>query len=147
MSREIRPVALDWEHPRDGDRTYSDGSIRYFPLHSREDLLFRIQDQEENPGDYDGDEEINLDDYMPELPEGTPYGWQMYETVTEGSPISPIFTTKDELAEWLASPDAGQEQVSQAAARAFVADGWAPTFIDRGNGLLTGVESAGRDSR
>lgn len=28
-------------------------------------------------------------------------GWQMWETTSEGSPISPVFKTKEELAHWL----------------------------------------------
>lgn len=147
MGREIRPVALDWEHPRDGDRTYSDGSVRYIPLHSREDLRRRIEWRDEHPDDEDEQEPIDPDEYMPEIPEGTPYGWQMYETVTEGSPISPIFGTKDELAEWLASPAAGRDRVPEAAARAFVADGWAPSGVSVGGTFMTGVQAAGRDSR
>lgn len=141
MGRELRPVTLDWEHPCAGG-TYSDGSPRYIPLHSREDLLHHIEYSQKYPEDYpDG---IDPDDYMPEIPEGTPYGWQMYETVSEGSPISPIFKTKDELADWLASPAAGREQVSPAAARAFVADGWAPSFVSMGGNFMSGVEASAR---
>lgn len=33
-------------------------------------------------------------------PEGD--GWQMWETTSEGSPISPVFATPEELAEWCA---------------------------------------------
>lgn len=29
-------------------------------------------------------------------------GWQMWETTSEGSPISPVFPSKDDLAFWLA---------------------------------------------
>lgn len=35
--REVRPVKIGWEHPRDPG-TYSDGSPRYRPLFSRADL-------------------------------------------------------------------------------------------------------------
>lgn len=35
-----------------------------------------------------------------EPPEGP--GWQMWETVSEGSPISPVFETPEELANWCA---------------------------------------------
>ena len=34
------------------------------------------------------------------------YGWQMWETVSEGSPISPVCDTPKELAHWLADNDA-----------------------------------------
>jgi len=35
-----------------------------------------------------------------ELPEGP--SWQMWENTSEGSPISPVFDTPEELARWLA---------------------------------------------
>jgi hypothetical protein len=110
MSREVRPVALDWEHPR-LPGTYSDGSPRYRGLCSRDDLRFRLEWNAEHPDSEDAKEPVDLDEYMPEIPEGTPYGWQMYETVSEGSPISPVCATKDELAAWLSSPAAGRNRV------------------------------------
>lgn len=33
-------------------------------------------------------------------------GWQMWETTSEGSPMSPVFATPEELADWLASSGA-----------------------------------------
>jgi len=47
-------------------------------------------------------------------------GWQVWETVSEGSPISPVFPTSDTCVEWLIS-----EGYSRDAATAFVAGGWA----------------------
>ena len=145
MSREIRPVALDWKHPVDsGNPVYYDGSTRYIALHSREDLLAHL---EWNAGHPDEEEQIEIDpvSYMPEIPEGTPYGWQMYETVSEGTPVSPVFATRDELAEWLSSPAAGREQVSPGAAKAFAAEGWAPTFVSTpAAGIVSGVEWIGQ---
>lgn len=145
MSREIRPVALDWEHPCDPG-TYANGSPRYRPLFSREDLLRHMEDQAENPEEWQ--DPIDPADYMPEIPEGSPYGWQMYSTVSEGTPVSPVFATKDELAAWLSSPEAGREQVSPQAAAAFVAEGWAPTFVHTpAVGLVSGVEWIGITAR
>lgn len=142
MSREVRPVALDWEHPREPG-TYSDGRPRYRPLFSREDLRNRLEWNASHPDSEDAREPIDLADYMPEMAEGTPYGWQMYETVTEGTPVSPVFRTKDELAAWLSSAAAGRHQVSPAAARNFVADGWAPSGMSiPGRGYISGVEAA-----
>lgn len=37
-------------------------------------------------------------------PEGE--GWQMWETTSEGSPISPVFETPEQLAKWLADTGA-----------------------------------------
>lgn len=143
MSREVRPVPLDWEHPLAGG-TYSDGSPRYVGLHSREDLRFRLEWNAEHPDDEDAKEPIDLSEYMPEIPEGTPFGWQLYETVSEGSPLSPVFATKDELAAWMSSPAAGRHRVSPAVAARFVAEGWAPSFVSTPQtGLVSGVEWVG----
>lgn len=96
--REVRPVALDWKHPCDPG-TYRDGSPRHRPLYSRASLRDHL---EWNAGHPDDDDliEIDLHDYMPEIPEGTPYGFQLYETTSEGTPVSPVFATLEELAAW-----------------------------------------------
>jgi hypothetical protein len=52
----------------------------------------------DDPGDWDSPPDV--DDYMPGMPEGTPYGFQLYETTTEGTPVSPVFLTLEELAAW-----------------------------------------------
>jgi hypothetical protein len=99
--REVRPVAIGWEHPREPG-THSDGSPRYRPLFSRADLLSHTRDREEHPEDYDDGKEgeIDLDDYMPPIPEGADFGYVLYETTTEGTPDSPVFETLEELATW-----------------------------------------------
>ena len=35
-------------------------------------------------------------------------GWQMWETISEGSPISPVFKTPEELATWMSNADNGR---------------------------------------
>ena len=90
--REVRPVAIGWEHPRLGG-TYTDGSPRYRGLHSRDDLRWRLEWNAEHPDDEDAAEEIDLDDYMPAIPEGAPFAWVLYETTSEGTPLSPPFAT------------------------------------------------------
>ena len=95
--REVRPVPLDWQHPREPG-TYSDGSPRYRPLHSRADMISHLEFNADCPLD----ELLDIDpaDYMPEMREATPYGYQLYETTTEGTPVSPIFPSLQELAAW-----------------------------------------------
>lgn len=75
-------------------------------------------------------------------------GWQLWETVTEGSPISPVFATADELAAWMSDPDRGNHWVPQEVAAKFIADGWAPTMVSGPNthGVVTGVEWVGTTS-
>ena len=143
MSREVRPVALDWEHPLAGG-TYSDGRLRYRGLCSRDDLRYRLERNAEHPDDEDAQAPVDLSEYMPEIPEGTPYGWQMYETVSEGSPVSPVFATKELLAGWMSSPAAGRDQVAPDVAARFVAEGWAPSgFSSPQTGFISGVEWVG----
>lgn len=99
--REVRPVPMDWQHPQEGG-TYRDGTPRYVPLFSRADLRRDLAelDRQAEAGDLASMEPVFFQDYMPEIPEGTPYGYQLYETTTEGTPVSPVFATLEELAAW-----------------------------------------------
>jgi hypothetical protein len=73
-------------------------------------------------------------------------GWQLWETVSEGSPISPAFATAEELAEWMSSPAYAwgvnkHGQPSYGQALAFIKAGWAPTLAATPEtGLVSGVE-------
>ncbi|MDX3247196.1 hypothetical protein [Streptomyces sp. ME18-1-4] len=71
-------------------------------------------------------------------------GWQLWETVSEGSPVSPVFATSDELATWMSDPERGDRWVPPAVAAKFIADGWAPSFIGTAStDLVSGVEWVG----
>jgi hypothetical protein len=77
-------------------------------------------------------------------------GWQLWETVSEGSPISPVFETPEQLAHWMSSPAycwgvSRGEDNTYAKALAFVKDGWAPSFIGSDeHGLEPGEVAIGR---
>jgi hypothetical protein len=90
------------------------------------------------------------DDYMPEFPAGTATGWCMYETTSEGTPISPVFETPEELARWLADTGASafggmtatyEEWLGMAQA------GWAPSGVSTSSGLHSGVEFVAQAAR
>ncbi len=74
-------------------------------------------------------------DYEP--PEGE--GWQMWETTSEGSPITPVFATAEGLVECLVN---GQDEssrrrgtkYSREAAEAFVKSGWVPSGVTSADG-------------
>lgn len=74
-------------------------------------------------------------------PEGE--GWQLWETTTEGSPISPVFASAEELARWMSSPAREEDRVSLGVAWRFVDVGWAPTVVSTQAGVVCGVEAVG----
>lgn len=71
-------------------------------------------------------------------------GWQLWETVSEGSPVSPVFAAADGLAEWMSDPERGDRWVPAETARKFIDAGWAPTgVVSAGRGHQSGVEAIG----
>ncbi|MET9550520.1 hypothetical protein ABZY36_35240 [Streptomyces sp. NPDC006627] len=71
-------------------------------------------------------------------------GWQLWETVSEGSPISPVFPTADGLAGWMSDPERGDRWVPGDVARKFIDDGWVPTgVVSPRRGYQSGVEAVG----
>ena len=84
----------------------------------------------------------------PANPLGPPAGdgWQMWETTSEGSPISPVFDTPETLARWLADNEAssfGSETATYDQWLSMITDGWAPLMVvDSEHGLRSGVEAA-----
>jgi hypothetical protein len=75
-------------------------------------------------------------------------GWQLWETVSEGSPISPVFATAEDLAQWLTTPAARRgamrEPMGIEAARRFVQAGWAPSLMGSASeGITSGAEWVG----
>lgn len=76
-------------------------------------------------------------------------GWQLWQTVSEGGPISPVFAAPEDLARWMASPEytwgaSKHERISYESALAFVNAGWAPSFASKPQtGPMSGVEYVG----
>lgn len=77
-------------------------------------------------------------------------GWQLWETVSEGSPISPVFGTDEELARWMGVNDCtvnGPMRDFDAALR-FVRAGWAPSFMSSPEtGFMSGTDWVARADR
>lgn len=114
MSREVRRVPEGWEHPKtvtgnyiplfDGEEYQSDldewesgradwDSGQYPPCASEDDKLLAFED-------WSGPRPQSAD-YMPTWADGEATLFMMYETTSEGTPISPAFSTPEELAAWL----------------------------------------------
>lgn len=62
-------------------------------------------------------------DWTPD--EATAY--QVYETVSEGTPVSPVFATREDLKAWLIS----NQGMSDAGAEHFIGMGWVPSAVFR----------------
>jgi hypothetical protein len=83
-------------------------------------------------------------DQRQEPPAGA--GWQLWETVSEGSPASPVFGTAEELAGWMSSlPSDDLSYAPYDSALAWVTgDGWGPSLVVSHRGIETGVRWLGR---
>lgn len=65
-----------------------------------------------------------------EIPPPAGDGWQVWETVSEGSPITPVFPAAEGLAKWLVeNGDPVHGKPSYESALAFVKAGWSPSMI------------------
>lgn len=140
MGREIKRVALDFDHPLN---EIWPGYIEYRQYCKCEKFVPEEGYEEDDHCD------ISMDEcpYYYEPPEGE--GWQVWETVSEGSPTTPVFATREELIEHLTLVGAGGVcgPVSRQAAKNFVEDGWAASFVGMSFGggppqFMNGVEAA-----
>ena len=123
MGREIRRVPADWEHPKD-DRGL---------------LISLINSTFDDRGDPEEDDEP---EWYRRAFTSEPTHYQLYETVTEGTPLSPVFETKEELGIWMmANPDPVWGQRSQAAVDAFLESEWSISMMGIGNKVIDGMEA------
>lgn len=156
MSRQVRRVPATWQHPR-----RDDGSYR--PLHDSsfsEDLAdwraskaaFEAEPPADSQGmtyeEWDGPEPTP-GEYMPEWSDDERTHYQMYETVSEGTPLSPVMATPEELARWLVDneADAGARQTATYEAWLRVCKGgYAPSMVITSNPdgtrtMMSGVQA------
>ena len=149
MGREIRRVPKDWEHPKmenddcfqpmyDTDydtaaeewlrdcKAWEDGTHEDCAEYKSEHRFF--WDWETGPPD--------MKYYRPKFENADCF--QMYETVSEGSPVSPVFKSKKELEDWLVAV-AGQ---SRTAAIKFCKDGYVCSGVYmHGVGYKEGIDA------
>lgn len=178
MGREIRKVPPNWKHPERNQETdrYGRGGFQpmfdeeFGPVFSRWLAEFdrvRAGNLTNKEREYwpNGLQDWLKDEGFPPDPEYyRPYSdadatWlQLYETVSEGTPVSPAFATPDELIEYLAEYGdfwdqkrcqradwstfwGGEPGVSgwgKERATAFVNAGWAPSFVVSSAGISAG---------
>jgi hypothetical protein len=157
MSRELRRVPPNWVHPRRANG-------RYEPLHDKtyreaceEREAFRAAWQGDGIGlsefarkQRDAGDEMeewepyvgSPEDYRPDWPEDTRTAFQYYETVSEGTPVSPVFETLLDLAQHLALEHGGP---ADRWLKHLEGGGYLPSAIGVvGVGILSGEEALAR---
>lgn len=138
MSREIRRVPPDWKHPRDWrghyrplfDEDYTTALAEWqrgadqWEDGTHPDLAKSPELREEYTFSEWHGEAPDPDYCRPAWTEAEATAYQVYETVSEGTPDSPVFETEGELRQWLL----GQGH-SEKATDAFMEHKWAPSAI------------------
>lgn len=165
MGREVRRVPPDWQHPKDEMGHYislydnaghacrncqaewdvaaakwaegfeSDYSGGWHPIPEK----YRGMSYAEYAG-----ERPKASWYMPDWSDDERTHYQMYESVTEGTPISPVFATPEELARWLADTGASAFADTTASYEAWLATiraGSSPSMVLDDRGVRSGVEA------
>ncbi len=164
MGREVRRVPPDWKHPKDGwgryepmhDQGYREalgkwevereqwekGFRKGWKMYGEPEWVPREGDQlTMSFEDWHG-ERPDPRDYRPDWPEETRTHYQMYETCSEGTPISPIFATPEELAHWLADSGASAFAGMTATYEQWLRvcrGGYAPSAVADASGIRPGV--------
>lgn len=162
MGREIRKVPPNWEHPlytAEEARAFSrDVAGTYKPLFGGDYeadkaewiaglLAWEAGKRSAYAGgdvyewwDWEGDPP-KRENYVPYAKADATW-FQMYETVSEGTPLSPPFATPAELVDWLCSNKDfwGYGPRVREVAEQFVMSGWAPSMIVAGGVMGEGIE-------
>lgn len=72
-------------------------------------------------------------------------GYQLWETVSEGSPISPVFATPEELADWLVVPGNDTSITNGTAREQWLkmirGTGWSPSLVVDKGGVHPGTQA------
>jgi len=158
MGREVRMVPKDWKHPMKNGRyvplldNYKD---RIAEWNTGKELWDKGLKDNYKGGtephnnsmtyeEWDG-EKPDPKDYMPDFAEGTTTYYQMYETCSEGTPLSPPMKTPEELARYLADHEAsafGDMTATYEDWLCTIKRGGAPSlYITKDYGLISGVEA------
>lgn len=117
MGREVRRVPKDWQHPHDSEGRLQPLSLGFKEYVEEWNQAAVLWANGEHPDQIESsaaervlygemafaewDPRPNPQDFMPDWPESERTHYQMYETVTEGTPVSPVMNSPEELARWL----------------------------------------------
>lgn len=166
MGREMRRVPPHWQHPQDAEGDYrplygSGWEHAYavwkqgqqwwhagFRWKYGTGFVFKEPDVEESYEEWEGAAPCQAE-YMPTWAPRDAYWYQMYETTTEGTPISPPLPSPEQLAQWLVAHQVSAfagETASYDAWLAVCQGGYAPSAVSVQSSegisrLVSGVEA------
>ena len=146
MGREIRRVPPNWEHPKNDDGEYKSMHDEEFDPALEAWLegyrLWKAGEHPEQKDEYWRDRNYWDWDGPPPDPENyrpafnaEPTWFQVYQTVSEGSPVTPPFATKEELVDYLVEngdfwdQKRGHGGWQRKIAEEFVKREWAPSMV------------------
>ena len=170
MGREVRMVPKNWEHPKkteynflkqrdvtnyqpmydqsyvDAATEYRDGFLKFYNTNEHRERACEFWDWHGNPPN---------EAYYRAYQDKEASWYQLYETVSEGTPVSPPYKTKEELADYLAEHGDFWDQKrrkegetimncepwgKEQAYKFVMGDGWAPSMVITDGKMQSGVE-------
>jgi len=160
MGREIRKVPPNWDHPKQEE--WSDGRLQpmykqtFAEAAAKWKAEYAAWERGERPSYFKADNypaDLQYWEWSNNPPPDREYyrtysdeeaTWiQVWETVSEGTPVTPPFATPEELIDYLAihgdfwDQQQGDGPWPRANAEKFVADGYAPSLIIAGGKIYT----------
>ncbi len=145
MGREIRKVPPNWEHPKNEhgelqpmyEQSYAEARQEWL-----NGLAAHKPEEHEGLDYWEWENSPPTRKYYQTYEDADATWFQMWETVSEGTPVSPPFATKEELAEYLAEYGDYWDQKRGSGgwgierATAFTGSGWAPSMAVIGGRVL-----------
>ena len=148
MGREVRMVPPGWEHPKRADGGYDPLFKGYAKAKEEWDNYKPEEHNGYSRKDWFGTKPL-AKNYMPDWSPEEATHLMMYETTSEGTPISPAFATPEKLARWLADNDAsafGRMTATYEEWLDMCNAGWAPSGASINGEFVSGVAAmASRD--
>lgn len=174
MGREVRKVPEGWEHPKQMRLRLDGVQEEFVPMH---DARFseRADEWEREFAAWQGGQRASYFDptqhaedvrfwewsggppdreaYFPDWPEESRTHFQLYETVSEGTPVTPVFANLDEMADYLATNGDFWDQkrkegpkLDRDGYRRFLGVGSAPSMVIQGGQVMTGEQAVARSA-
>jgi len=114
MGREIRRVPKNWQHPRGDDHRFLPMYDQDYESESHEwisNLILWSKGQHPDQKEFKDTPKVywewcgppQKDGYRPKF-DGPATCYQIYETVSEGTPASPVFESTEAMIAWMISP-------------------------------------------